>query len=281
VPLAIKETAAETEQRQRACLFLDSESLAVGSSSVGELPFSLGLQDTTALYQDLFAARYYALVRELEAQNVAAKACVLDDSVFTTIPNLFDLFAKYPVQAVTVQFPAQTDGMEFEKEFENAFDRLGLWGGPYSSRQGIMSQWDFWRRQGPKGTAWLLNKVRHDNGNETVNAVSNVLANIGPAALPTILTYLQRNPSSDQARCLLDALSHLGPQETTDADQIARVIERFINSTDSDLRLSAIAATSVLPSLLAIQILTSAFTAETDSTVRGIIRDEIRERSGK
>jgi hypothetical protein len=273
--VAIRETRAEKEGRSSACLFPVVESASVSARSVGGLPFITDAPTSEANYVEVSAARYYGLLREFQAAKIAAKALLLEEVIQnTTLPIVIDLLGAYHAETHAKPASVQLD----EPGLERAFERLGMWGGPYSSRQGIRDEWDFWRQQGLNGISWLLGKVRHENGNETMNAVANVLANMGTSALSTILGHLQANPSPDQAYCLLDALSRLEPQKETDANRIAIIISKYVGVSDPDLRLAAVTATSVLPSASALEILDFALVAETDSTVRGIIHDEIRER---
>jgi hypothetical protein len=213
------------------------------------------------------------LIWKLESVRFAAKLAEFQRKKGTTLPAA-EFLGTFPVPVPHVETRFQCD----ENELERAYDRLGLWAGPYSSRSGIKSELDFWRASGRQGVSWLIQRTRSESGNDTLNAVANVLSNLGTTALSTILGYLQAHPTPDQAYCLLDALGRMGRQSQDVADRVAVTIMRYIAQRDLDLRQAAVSATSALPPANALEILRSALVTETDPTITEIIREEIEER---
>ena len=247
--VAVSESPAETEKRMAVSLFPDAASLRERSDNSDEL------------------------IRKLESAQFAAKLAEFKFKKGTTLPAA-DFLGTFPVLIPHVEARFQCD----EKELEKAYDRLGLWAGPYSSRSGIKSELDFWRASGRQGVSWLVQRICAESGNDTLNAVANVLSNLGTTALSTILGNLQAHPTPDQAYCLLDALGRMGRQNEDIADRVAVTIMRYIAQSDLDLRQAAVAATSALPTANALEILRSALDTETDPTITETIREEIEER---
>ena len=125
-----------------------------------------------------------ALIRELVSARSAARLMAYEREKGTTLPTR-EASGIFIVPRVELVFRRD------EEEFETAYDRLGVWAGPYSSRSAIKSELDFWRASGAQGASWLVQRIRNESGNETLNAVANILSNVDTTSLSVVLGTLQ------------------------------------------------------------------------------------------
>lgn len=251
MPVAIRQPRAETEDRTAALL-----------RSVGPAIERLGV-DRDKLIRDIVSARSSAVLAAYQLREG------------TTLPAAEAFEVLLPPNAEA------TGSADTEKGFERAYARLGLWAGRYSSRSGVKSEIDFWKASGREGASWLAQRIRTESGNDTLNAVANVLSSLGNTALSMILGYLQANPTPDQAYCLLDALGRMGRQCDTASGRTASIIERYLSHRDPDVRQAAISATAALPRAKSLEILRSALASEHDPAVTKGIREEIADRAAE
>jgi hypothetical protein len=265
------------EDRERLMLmppFPEAETSGTTTDAFSDLSAYIDFPRRGGDYGDLLENPYLGLTPRFAGGGVIATAILLDERRNTTLPIFIDL----PGPCLDKETVAGIRDSRNELKYEEAFERMGLWGGPHSSREALEKQWEFWREQGSRGSAWLLEKVGRENGNESMNAAANVLANMGPDSGSLILQHLRGSLSVEQAYCLLDALARLGPQAGAVEGEFADLLRLYLLDEDIDLRLAAVTATSALSPRLALEILDLALAEEEDSDVRRAISDEIRNR---
>jgi hypothetical protein len=274
--VVIKESPAEMQKRLDAsyCLFPDTEVRSEISEIIYGNPHLKYLQRSSqAVYAPLSIPLRPEITRDLDLARIAAMFVQYqrkNDTFSTTTDLLENLPLSLPDQEIFLPL--------HETELERAFQRLGAWDGPFTSKLGSRNELRFWTNRGSQGIVWLLNRFGSETGNETLNAVSHLLSQLGPVAETSILRFLQTDLRSDQAYCLLDALSRMGPRSGNSVGRIAGTLKRYIENPDIDVRQAAVSATSILPAVNALEILRIATISETDSTIQKAIREEISAR---
>lgn len=250
---------------------LESEA---NTSGIPDRSRSGGIADDPEWTKLLSSMRTEVLAELIAAQFVNKMHTKRLSTLSTGIEALADTFS-IPLAANIGQLLHHAT---VEKEFEDAFQRLGLWSRPYFSRTSPDPEFDFWKRSGRQGARWLVRKIRTEGGNETLNGVADVLSKLGTTSLFEILENLEDRPSVDQAYCLLNTIGRMGRQADGVIGRIVRAVGGYIRHPDLDVREAAIFATSALPPADALQILRSALATESDPTVKEAIRKEIEDR---
>jgi hypothetical protein len=158
----------------------------------------------------------------------------------------------------------------------DAYEKIGVWNGPYSSRDGAAAEIEFWRSRGLMGLFYLIGRVRRESDTQTLNTVAAVMSELGPARLPVLLRNLEFRPSPRQAFCLLLAIGWMSGKATgAVGKRTAGVIARYLQHPDSDVREAAAAASQILQPQNAIGVLRLAATSETDPIVLAAINEAI------
>jgi hypothetical protein len=272
--VAIRQSA--TNKIDFGLLFPKAENQAQNfetTRNISEAPVFKEILGFVALYNHLPASPRHELIRELDSAQFAETIRNYLNRK-RALPTVADVLGTFPVL-----IPYRQTAFPFDaRSLEKAFRRMATSTAFSSSRRDMSADLKVWRASGLQGVYWLLEKIRHETGNETLNAVANILSSLGDSALPPMVRLLQAQPAPDQAYCLLEALARFGEQNGSVVDEIASAINKYINSTDLDLRQAAVSATSALPSKNALEILRAAVRVESDATIREFIGDEINER---
>jgi hypothetical protein len=142
--------------------------------------------------------------------------------------------------------------------FEHVYRLIGWWRGPNSAPAVKRSVRDFWFHCGTTGTEWLIGRLATETHIDILDGVANLLADIGPTSIDPILNKLKARPTRDQAEVLLKALGWVkAPRHAIElpAVDVEKILQAYLEHQDSDIRSSACAATSILPSDSAIALL--------------------------
>ncbi len=136
------------------------------------------------------------------------------------------------------------------EEYEKLYGQLGWWKGPFATSQARNSTRDFWINKGAAGAEWLAERIRSETHPDALEAVGNLIADIGCAAIDPIIRKLQHETTRDQSEVLLKALGWI--ENTHDAPAVdlelgEKTLEKYFVDQDADIRAAAYAATRILP----------------------------------
>jgi hypothetical protein len=166
-----------------------------------------------------------------------------------------------------------------EEVFEEEYQKIGWWKGPYAKPEARARVRDFWRLQGDRGLRWLAGRLRGEGHIDLLQGVASLLANAGSAGIPPILDELEHDPPLDQGVFLLKALGWMGEEgveaQPTAATRLEAVLSTFLHHDNADLRESAVRAARLLPRERATGLLQGPLDAERDADVRQAIEEVI------
>jgi hypothetical protein len=175
--------------------------------------------------------------------------------------------------------PTPTEG------FEEEYQKIGRWKGPYATPEARASQQEFWRARGLEGIRWLARRLRQEWHLDALHGAASLLADLGEPIVVPVLEELARDPPHDQALCLLWALVSLsessptlriepGPFEPILADRLA--------DDDPDIREATAEALRLLGPERSPRWLERRLRDEADEEVRRTIERELaRQRGGR
>jgi hypothetical protein len=179
------------------------------------------------------------------------------------------------IRAVLDWWALYTDAKEREKHY----NRLGWSKGPYATAESRNLVREFWVEKGTEGAKWLIERISRERHIDALEAVANLLAEFGAAAVGPILNRLRDDPTRDEAEVLLNALSWI---ETTDdavvidVENVANVLEAFFSDTDPDIRAAAYYATRILPRFRAASLLSEQRSVERDGDAIGALNEALQ-----
>jgi hypothetical protein len=165
------------------------------------------------------------------------------------------------------------------EDFEEEYQKIGWWKGPYATPEARARVRDFWSRQGGPGLRWLASRLRQEWHIDALDGVASLLAKAGEAAIAPILEELERQPARDQADALLHALAWIGeyggaaPASLT--TRLEAVLASFLGHDDSDLRDWAARSARLLSREQASDLLRRRLETEADADVRRAIEEVI------
>ena len=166
-----------------------------------------------------------------------------------------------------------------DEVFEEVYQKIGWWKGPYAKPEARARVRDFWQLQGDRGLRWLARRLRREGHIDLLQGVASLLANAGSAGISPILDELEHDPPLDQAVSLLRALGWMGEEgvdaEPTAATRLGAVLSAFLHHDDADLRESAVRAARLLPRERVVGLLRGPLDAERDPDVRQAIQEVI------
>lgn len=183
----------------------------------------------------------------------------------------------------TLPFKGITDAIPLarDQELENAYGKVGSWDSLRSSRAGREAEIVFWATKGQKGIDWLIERLRSETGNESLDSAARVLSKLGAQSLPSILRTLNFQPSPEQAYSLLYAIARMKAIDERAQADIELLLRRYVSHPDPEVREAAIAATAVLPPSSALDVFRTALTYETDPDIIAEINEEISARNSE
>jgi predicted HTH domain antitoxin len=161
---------------------------------------------------------------------------------------------------------------------EGHYRPLGRLKGEMSTDNVQTSARAFWQSSGVEGARWLARRLRWEVQIETLHAAAALLADLGCAAVTPIAEELARNPTSDQAWALLQALGWLanGPSaQTIEEASVELLLASFLQHRDPDVREAAAHAMRLLPPEQAVYWLRRREREEQDREVVLTIEDEL------
>jgi len=164
--------------------------------------------------------------------------------------------------------------------FEQWYDLLSKWAVAHGSREVHDRLMNIWRTSGERGAYWLTQHLLIEKQIDVQEAALEALVKIGRPAIPYVigsLAQFSEMDDSEHAALLLRALRWFRQDDlSAQLDMIPRLIQRFLQSSDRELREAAYRCAEILPSRQAVDILTIARLSEPDSELQEVI-DELLE----
>ena len=169
-----------------------------------------------------------------------------------------------------------------DPRFEEEYRRLGWSTGPFA-RPAVKKQTHaFWVATGITGARWLVKRLATESHVDVLHAVANLLAEFGEKGIGPIVRELEDKPTRDQAEVLLKALGWIeAPLDVTAIDRgvFQKTLEKYTSDRDSDVRAAAYAATRLLPTDAAVNLLARRRSVELDPYAREAIDDALSNRT--
>jgi len=164
------------------------------------------------------------------------------------------------------------------EDFEEEYQKIGWWKGPYATREARASQHEFWRARGPEGIRWLVRRLRQEWHIDALHGVASLLADLGESIIVPVFEELARNPSHDQALSLLWALVSLSESSPTlriEAGPSEPILAGWLEDDDPDIREAAAESLRLLGPERSIGRLERRLRDETDDDVRRTVEREL------
>jgi hypothetical protein len=169
--------------------------------------------------------------------------------------------------------------------FEEEYQKIGWWKGPEATREARASQHEFWRTRGLQGVRWLVRRLRQEWHIDAMHGAASLLADLGESIIVPVFEELARDPSRDQALCLLWALVSLSESSSTlriEAGTSESILADRLQDYDPDIREAAAEALRLLGPERSVRLLEQRLRGETNVDVRTTIERELtRQRAGR
>ncbi len=169
--------------------------------------------------------------------------------------------------------------------FEEEYQKIGWWTGPYATPEARESRREFWRSSGMDGIRWLVRRLRQERRIDVLDDAASLLAELGEFILIPAFEELARSRSRDQALCLLWALVSLSESAPTlriEAGPSEPILAARLHDDDPDIREAAAEAMRLLGPERSARWLEQQLRDETNDEVRQTIERELaRSRAGR
>lgn len=185
-----------------------------------------------------------------------------------------------PVGGRTSVLICEQDVNSATTAFEQWYDLLSKWAVTRGSREVRDRLIAIWKTSGERGAYWLTRRLLIEKQIDVQEAALEALVEIGQPAVPYVigsLAQFSRRDDNEHLILLLRALRWLRQADLgTKLEMVPRLIQRFFQSSDGELREAAYRCTEILPTKQAVELLTIARSSEPDSELQRVI-DELLE----